>query len=189
MCDQFGPGQESTEHLTLTQDLIYSRLESLECSENTEANVSISQYSLSEEWWIQHQTWKWTGDAKLPTSVWTTVRGVGNSISVLEGSTWKSFLFSIILTIIFFSSAKSSYSHPYLPLIQQQHHPLLRIKPVLNVNIQPMLFRLRQQYQTTSTKLKPAQTSLSNPKQTQSNSDNLTQTQSCTHTRPVNTNQ
>ena len=77
---------------------------------------SISQYSLNTEWWIQHQTWKWTGDAKLPTSVWTTVRGVGNSISVFEGSTWTSFLFSIILTIIFFSSAKSSYSHPYLPL-------------------------------------------------------------------------
>ena len=29
MCDQFGPGQESTEHLTLTQDLPDSRVSSV----------------------------------------------------------------------------------------------------------------------------------------------------------------
>ena len=85
------------------------------------------------------------------------------NLSMDNGSRRREFNFSLRgldLKVIFvfhhfnkknFSSAKSSDSHAFLPLIQQQHHPLLQIKPVLNVNIQPMLFWLRQQDQTTST--------------------------------------
>ena len=82
------------------------------------------------------------------------------NLSMDNGSRRREFNFSLRgldLKVIFvfhhfnkknFSSAKSSDSHAFLPLIQQQHHPLLQIKPVLNVNIQPKLFRPHQQDQT-----------------------------------------
>ena len=54
---------------------------------------------------------------------------------VFEQSNLFRLNFAVAVKLYFVSSVRSSNSHPDLLVIQQQHHPLFQITPVLNTGL------------------------------------------------------